>query len=109
MKQLAFIAMSFTVFASSGAFAQGITRADVTQQLLQAEQSGSQLVTEASYPNVGPVNSDQAARMRSQGASEIGGATAGTSASGLPVAITERSSMLVCVGPRSFCNTYAGS
>jgi hypothetical protein len=109
MKKLAMFALSAAVLVSSSAFAQAITRADVIQQLAQAEQSGSQFVTEASYPDVSPIYSSQVARLKSQGYSDVGGMQAGTSASGLPVAMTGSFAPSACVGPNSFCNLYAGS
>jgi hypothetical protein len=109
MKKLAMFALSAAVLVSSSTFAQAITRADVTQQLVQAEQNGSQFVTEASYPDVSPIYSSQVARLRSQGNHDVGGMAAGTSASGLPVAMTGSTAPRVCVGPLSFCNLYAGS
>ena len=59
MKSLAMITMSVAVLASSGvfsnAFAQEKTRAEVRQELIQAENNGSRFVTDASYPDVSPV------------------------------------------------------
>jgi Domain of unknown function (DUF4148) len=109
MKKLAMFALSAAALVSSSAFAQAITRAEVTQQLVQAEQNGSQFVTEASYPDVSPIYSSQVARLKSQGYSDVGGMPAGTSASGLRVAMTGSAAPQPCVGPNSFCNLYAGS
>jgi hypothetical protein len=63
MKKLAFAALSVAVLAaSSSAFAQGKTRAEVYQELIQAEQNGLNYVTDASYPDVSPVFAQQVAQ-----------------------------------------------
>jgi phosphoenolpyruvate synthase/pyruvate phosphate dikinase len=54
MKKLALFAVSAAVLVSSTAFAQGLTRAEVRQQLVEAQQNGSEYVTDASYPDVSP-------------------------------------------------------
>jgi hypothetical protein len=109
MRKLVLFTLSATVLASGSAFAQELTRAEVTQQLVQAEQSGSRYVTESSYPDVSPVYSNQAARQRSDAASDFGGMPSGTSASGPNARPTGNSAPQTCVGPISFCNLYAGS
>ncbi|CAD6549563.1 hypothetical protein LMG28727_04978 [Paraburkholderia kirstenboschensis] len=56
MKKIAFAALSVVVLAaSSNVFAQGKTRAEVYQELIQAQQNGLDYVTDASYPDVNPV------------------------------------------------------
>ncbi|XUW93385.1 DUF4148 domain-containing protein (plasmid) [Burkholderia sp. M6-3] len=56
MKKIAFAALSVVVLAaSSNVFAQGKTRAEVYQELIQAQQNGLDYVTDASYPDVSPV------------------------------------------------------
>jgi Domain of unknown function (DUF4148) len=110
MKVLALITLSAALLASSGAYAQGLTRAEVRQQLVEAQQNGSRYVTDASYPDVSPVYQGQAAHQQ-ESTNAYGGATAGTTASagsrhsnaagyGAPQS---------CVGPVSFCNLYSGS
>ncbi|WP_144137454.1 DUF4148 domain-containing protein [Paraburkholderia sp. BCC1884] len=60
MKKIAFAALSVVVLAaSSSAFAQGKTRAEVYQELIQAQQNGLNYVTDASYPDVSPVFAQQ--------------------------------------------------
>jgi Domain of unknown function (DUF4148) len=108
MKTFAMLALSAAVLVSSSAFAQGLTRAEVRQQLVQAEQDGSQYVTNASYPAVSAVYQDQAARLQKETTS-YGGATAGSSVSGARVAMSGAAGHETCVGPNSFCNIYAGS
>ncbi|NPT44413.1 DUF4148 domain-containing protein [Paraburkholderia sp. 1N] len=60
MKKIAFAALSVVVLAaSSSAFAQGKTRAEVYQELIEAQQNGLNYVTDASYPDVSPVFAQQ--------------------------------------------------
>lgn len=110
MKALSLIVMSAAVLMSSSAFAQGLTRAEVKQQLIEAQQNGSQYVTNASYPDISPVYASQVARLKasagmaSTDTSAYGGTPAGSSAAKAP-----RVSQEACVGPVSFCNLYEGS
>ncbi|MEM5331291.1 DUF4148 domain-containing protein [Paraburkholderia sp. JHI2823] len=84
------------------AFAQGLTRAEVRQQLIDAEANGSQFVTDSSYPDVSPVFAQQAAHAKAQQQPDAMGAPMqGKSDSGAP--------HTACVGPVSFCNLYSGS
>jgi hypothetical protein len=110
MKKIALFVMSAAVLASSSAFAQaqGLTRAEVRQQLVEAEQNGSQLVSNASYPDVARIYTNQVAQAR-EGASAYGGVVAGSGVSSARVAIGGSPSNEACVGPVSFCNIYAGS
>ncbi|MGQ7934559.1 DUF4148 domain-containing protein [Paraburkholderia sp. D1E] len=59
MKKITFAALSAVAFvafaASSSAFAEGKTRAQVYQELIEAQQNGLDYVTDASYPDVNPV------------------------------------------------------
>lgn len=60
MKKISFAALSVAVLAaSSSAFAQGKTRAEVYQELIEAQQNGLNYVTDASYPDVSPVFAHQ--------------------------------------------------
>lgn len=60
MKKLAFAALSVVVLAASAsAFAQGKTRAEVYQELIEAQQNGLDYITDASYPDVSPVFAQQ--------------------------------------------------
>ena len=54
----AFIALA-SVGAVTAASAQGLTRAEVQQQLIQAEENGSRFVSDTSYPDVSPVFAQQ--------------------------------------------------
>ncbi|MFM0340156.1 DUF4148 domain-containing protein [Paraburkholderia fungorum] len=65
MKKIAFAALSVVVLAaSSSAFAQGKTRAEVYQELIEAQQNGLDYVTDASYPDVSPVFAQQVAQRK---------------------------------------------
>lgn len=56
MKRIVFAALSVAVLAaSSSAFAQGKTRAQVYQELIEAQQNGLNYVTDTSYPDVNPI------------------------------------------------------
>lgn len=113
------ITLSMIVLASAGvmsnASAQERTRAEVRQELIQAEQNGSAFVTDTSYPVINPIFAQQAARMQQTAADAggYGGAAAGSGASGRAVAARAAGqasgAMPVCVGPVSFCTPYFGS
>jgi hypothetical protein len=104
----ALLALACVGFASA-ASAQGLTRAEVRQQLIEAEANGSQFVTDASYPEVSPVYQQQVAQMKQQ--NESYGATAsGSSASGGPAVLpVHPTAPQACVGPADFCMPYFGS
>ena len=55
MKMLALLAVSVAVLGSTNVFAQGKTRAQVYQELIEAQQNGLNFVTDASYPDVSPM------------------------------------------------------
>ena len=104
---LSFLTLAFAGFATA-ASAQGLTRAEVRQQLIQAEESGSQFVTDASYPDVSPVFAQQVAQQKLHTQS-IGGMAVGTTAAGAPHTVTYVETNPGCVGPVSFCTPYFGS
>jgi hypothetical protein len=108
MKKIALFVMSAAVLVSSSAFAQGLTRAEVRQQLVEAEQNGSQLISNTSYPDVARIYSNRVAQT-TDGTSAYGGVAAGSSASSARIAKAGSPSREACVGPVSFCNLYAGS
>jgi hypothetical protein len=66
MKKFAMVAISLALLASSGAFAQDKTRAEVYQELIEAQQNGLNYVTETSYPDVNPIYAAQVARMKQE-------------------------------------------
>jgi hypothetical protein len=55
MRKSAMVAISLVVLASSSAFAQGKTRAEIYQELIEAQQNGLNYITESSYPDVDPM------------------------------------------------------
>ena len=76
MKKIAFAALSVVVLAaSSSAFAQGKTRAEVYQELIEAQQNGLNYVTDASYPDVSPVFAQQVAQYKEALATEAAAAS----------------------------------
>jgi len=110
MKKIALFVMSAAVLVSSSAFAQarGLTRAEVRQQLVEAQQDGSQLVSNTSYPDVARIYTNQVTQAK-QGTSAYGGVTAGSSARSAHFLNIGSPRHEACVGPYSFCNIYAGS
>ncbi|ACC70384.1 DUF4148 domain-containing protein [Paraburkholderia phymatum] len=113
MNKLALLTVSIATLVSTGfassAFAQQKTRADVRQELIQAEQDGSQFVTDASYPDVAPIYQQQVAH-RKTGQESEGAGMSGTHAAGSRLPATGASpSMSSCVGPVSYCSLYFGS
>ncbi|NPT46431.1 DUF4148 domain-containing protein [Paraburkholderia sp. 1N] len=66
MKKIAIAAISLVALMSSGAFAQSKTRAEVYQELIEAQQNGLNYVTDTSYPDVNPIFAAQVARMKQE-------------------------------------------
>ncbi|QGZ59580.1 DUF4148 domain-containing protein [Paraburkholderia acidiphila] len=104
----AFLVVTASIGAVSTASAQGLTRAQVRQQLIEAQANGSQFVTDSSYPDVSPIFAQQVAHAKAQheqqqqqAPSGMGAPMQGTSDAGAP--------HTACVGPVSFCNLYSGS
>ncbi|WP_322046310.1 DUF4148 domain-containing protein [Paraburkholderia sp. J67] len=98
---IATLVAAASVGAVTSASAQGLTREQVRQQLIEAEANGSRFVTDASYPDVSPVFAQQVAHSApAHETSGMGMPVAGTSESGAPRA--------ACVGPVSYCNIYTG-
>jgi predicted lipid-binding transport protein (Tim44 family) len=116
MKRNLVITFSMLLLASAGAVtqasAQEKTRAEVRQELIQAEANGSRLVTDTSYPEINPIFSQQTARMTvntsGEGPAMSGSTAAGQRASTTPVHAAG-AAMTACVGPAGFCTPYFGS
>ncbi len=66
------------VLASTSVFAQGKTRAEVYQELVDAQQNGLNYVTDTSYPDVNPMFAPQVARMKQQHVAQAKAATGNT-------------------------------
>lgn len=113
MNKLAVLTMSVAVFAStsvfSNAFAQEKTRAEVRQELVQAENNGSRFVTDTSYPEINPIYANQVAQLKTQRDSGVGAAMSGSSNSGDRTTTRGTGSGEACVGPVSFCTPFFGS
>jgi Domain of unknown function (DUF4148) len=110
------IALCVTLFATAGiatgASAQEKTRAEVRQELIQAENNGLRFVTDTSYPDVNPMFEQQVARLRQQsdsGSGSGGAAQSGLTATGKPANRANAADSSACVGPISFCEPYFGS
>ena len=75
MKKVAFAVLSVAVLASSSAFAEGKTRAQVYQELIEAQQNGLDYVTDSSYPQVNPIFAQQVERLKQQAAASSANAS----------------------------------
>ncbi|HEY1999283.1 DUF4148 domain-containing protein [Paraburkholderia sp.] len=113
MKKLVLLSMSVAVLAStsvfSNAFAQEKTRAEVRQELIQAENNGSRFVTDTSYPEVNPIFAQQVAHLKQQDNPAVGSDMSGSAQSGKRSGMAGKPSGTSCVGPASFCSVYFGS
>ncbi|WP_167569278.1 DUF4148 domain-containing protein [Caballeronia grimmiae] len=113
-----------TVLLSSVAFgvianvhAQGLTREQVRQQLIEAQKNGLSYITDASYPDISPIFQNRLEQQRAMEArdSAMGSQSDGAVESGRaapPPAITAARtppSRNDCVGPAGFCNPYFGN
>jgi Domain of unknown function (DUF4148) len=112
MRRFTLIALSIAIVATAGtsglAFAQEKTRAEVRQELIQAENNGLRFVTDASYPEVEPAFEAQAAQLKTANDSGIGAAAAGASSAGKSTAAAPDTDGLSCVGPVNFCTPHFG-
>ena len=98
---IASLVASSCFVAIAGASAQGLTRAQVREQLIEAQANGSRNVTDASYPDVSSTSAQQAKNTGAQQSDGMGSPMPGSSESGGP--------RTACVGPVSYCNIYSGS
>jgi hypothetical protein len=74
MKKLALFVVAFAVLGSTNVFAQGKTRAEVYQELVEAQQNGLNFVTDASYPDVSPAFQGTVAYLKQQALAKAAGA-----------------------------------
>nr|WP_241495907.1 DUF4148 domain-containing protein [Paraburkholderia monticola] len=96
--------------SAMNAQAQEKTRAQVRQELIEAEHNGLNFVSETSYPDVAPIFQQQVARLKQQNSDGgMGTAATGTSDAGHVKRNMPSSGPSACVGPVSFCNIYSGS
>ncbi|WP_109476652.1 DUF4148 domain-containing protein [Paraburkholderia sp. C35] len=70
MKMLALLAVSVAVLGSTNVFAQGKTRAQVYQELIEAQQNGLNFVTDSSYPDVNPMFQNTVDYLKKQAAAK---------------------------------------
>jgi hypothetical protein len=66
MKAIIFIAIFASAVAPASLLAEGQTRAQVYQELIDAQQNGLNYVTDTSYPEVHPSFTTQVARRKQQ-------------------------------------------
>jgi len=96
---VALIALSGAV---ANASAQETTRAEVRQELVQAQSNASPGVTESSDPATDPSSAKQVAQLQTRSNSSVG---ANMSSGRVSVRHPDTN----CVGPVSFCSIYFGS
>ncbi|HEX7908730.1 MAG TPA: DUF4148 domain-containing protein [Paraburkholderia sp.] len=114
MKTRSIVAFSVALLATAGivtsASAQEKTRAEVRQELIQAENNGLNFVTDTSYPAVNPIFEQQVARLKSQADSGSGAPMGGSSTAGNAAVATigSHNASSACVGPVSFCSPFFG-
>jgi hypothetical protein len=113
VNKLSSIALSMIFLAMAGitsnAFAQEKTRAEVRQELIQAETNGLRFVTDTSYPEINPIFEQQAARLKQQSDSGVGADMTGSSATGTARLARNHPATQGCVGPVDFCAPYFGN
>ena len=101
----------------ASAQAQGLTREQVRQQLIEAQENGLSYVTDASYPDISPIYQNQVAHTRAMRARDtaMGPQSEGTVESGSAETLPAKTATNMppsrneCVGPASFCNIYFGN
>ncbi len=112
MKKRTAIALSMALLAAAGietsASAHEKTRAEVRQELIQAENDGTRFVTETSYPDVARIYQMQAAQRTQQSADAYGADMGGSSASGKATGSQTHATPASCLGPVSFCRPFFG-
>jgi hypothetical protein len=73
MKKVVFVLFSVAALASSSAFSQQKTRAQVYQELIEAGQNGLAFVTDTSYPEASPLFENQVAQMKAKASAALAG------------------------------------
>ncbi|WNC89136.1 DUF4148 domain-containing protein [Paraburkholderia sp. FT54] len=113
MHKLSSITLSMIFLAMAGitsnAFAQEKTRAEIRQELIQAENNGLHFVTDISYSEINPILEQQAPRLKQQSDSGVGADMTGSSAAGTTRLAKDHPTAQGCVGPVDFCAPYFGS
>ena len=112
---LSMILLASAGIVSNASADQGKTRAEVRQELIQAENNGLRFVTNTSYPDVNPIFAQQVAELEQHSESGTGADISVSSAAGQRAAVGKTgigqgdSSVASCVGPVSFCTPYFGN
>jgi hypothetical protein len=108
MKSITTLILASALLFSSAVHAQGLTRAEVMQQLIEAQANGLDYITDSSYPAIHPGFEHRVKTQPSPGGYDD--VPDGSQPS--PIAPHE-APMLDgnphCIGPVSFCNIYSGS
>jgi hypothetical protein len=92
MKTLSVAVLFLATIASAHAFAQTKTRAEVYQELIQAQQDGRDFVTDTSYPDVNPIFAHQLEQQQEARLAHHQTANANAVASAVPSAAAANSS-----------------
>jgi hypothetical protein len=92
MKTLSVAVLFLATIASAHAFAQTKTRAQVYQELIQAQQDGRDFVTDTSYPDVNPIFAHQLKQQQEARLAHNPAANANAMASAVPSAAAANSS-----------------
>jgi hypothetical protein len=66
MKLSSMLVLCAAALASTAVFAEGKTRAQVYQELIEAQQNGLDFVTDTSYPDVNPIFANVVAQRKQQ-------------------------------------------
>ncbi|NML30509.1 DUF4148 domain-containing protein [Paraburkholderia antibiotica] len=114
MKSIALLILASAMALSSTAYAQGLTRADVKQQLIEAKANGLDYVTDTSYPDMHPSFAHKFMVKVKAPAQQAEASNAPEKAPTQQAAEAPNRNPMPhgnphCVGPVSFCNIYAGS
>ncbi|AOJ05426.1 hypothetical protein WS70_27460 [Burkholderia mayonis] len=113
MKTKFLIVALAAAIVSPAAFADapaGKTRAQVYQELVEAKANGLDYVTDASYPEISPLYAPRFAnKAKPQQPTHAIADTRGDAKAGASGSMSEAAEEQRCVGPRTFCNPYAGS
>ena len=83
------------------ASAQALTRAQVRQELIDAENNGLRFVTDTSYPDVALFQRQVEQMPTHQASTAVGSDPAASSEAGRPATMSPRQGSAACVGPRA--------
>jgi hypothetical protein len=107
------VSLAMMLFATAGiannASAQEKTRAQVREELIEAQKNGLDQVTDTTYPLVNPTSEQEAARLGQKSDSGMGAAMTGASAAGKSAGGRAPAKRATCTGPVSYCDIFFGS